>query len=45
MSKAWHSHGNTLYEGTDFYPELAEIGNGLIGSYLAIQCYPPLEPA
>jgi hypothetical protein len=25
--KAWHTHGNTLPGGEDFYPELPEVGN------------------
>ena len=46
MLKAWHSHGNTLRRGRDFYPELAEVGktkdgeNGCVSTVLcdAIVC-------
>ena len=26
MLKAWHTHGNTLRRGADFYPLLANLG-------------------
>ena len=30
MLKAWHTHGNTLPGGADFYPLLAKVGKGVI---------------
>jgi hypothetical protein len=30
MLKAWHTHGNTLPGGADFYPLLAKVGKDII---------------
>jgi hypothetical protein len=48
MLKAWHTHGNTPHGGADFYPLLAEVGNGLIATHWALlrdKVLPPLGPA